>query len=226
MKAAIYALNSKIAWLKRRQRISPDGFDRINIGCGLVVAPGWLNIDSSPFILFAGWPKFINRRLAKIGVNKEIPTREYCRILSENRFIYHDIRYGLPLPDASITYAYSSHILEHFYKDEALELLRGIYRILKPGGLVRIAIPDLEYALKLYYDGKKEKGLKFMFSPKNFSVLSRHRYMYDFEMLKTALESAGFADICKCEYQKGRMPDIEKLDNRPEESIYAEAVKP
>jgi len=91
---------------------------------------------------------------------------------------------------------------------------------------VRIAIPDLEYALKLYYDGKKEKGLKFMFSPKNFSVLSRHRYMYDFEMLKTALESAGFADICKCEYQKGRMPDIEKLDNRPEESIYAEAVKP
>jgi hypothetical protein len=50
--------------------------------------------------------------------------------------------------------------------------------------------------------------------------------MYDFELLAAELSAAGFGDVQRCAYRAGRTPDLDHLDNRPEETLYVEAAKP
>ena len=57
------------------------------------------------------------------------------------------------------------------------------------------------------------------------SYLARHKYMYDFELIKVALERAGFSKVMRCEYQQGMTPDIKILDIYPEVSLFVEAVR-
>ena len=58
--------------------------------------------------------------------------------------IQHDLRKPLPFDSASIDVAYHSHVLEHFARSEALAFIRECIRVLKPGGVLRVAVPDLE----------------------------------------------------------------------------------
>lgn len=62
----------------------------------------------------------------------------------------HNCRGGIPFPDHSFEVVYHSHALEHFQKKEALGFLRECFRILKPGGIIRVAVPDLECLARLY----------------------------------------------------------------------------
>lgn len=48
------------------------------------------------------------------------------------------------------------------------------------------------------------------------SYLARHKYMYDFELIKAALERSGFSEVTRCEYQVGINPDIKILDVYPD----------
>ncbi|HVU38615.1 MAG TPA: methyltransferase domain-containing protein [Opitutales bacterium] len=74
-------------------------------------------------------------------------------IVSRNpAVIAHDLRAGIPLPDNSCDAVYHSHILEHMRRDEALPFLRECRRVLKPGGVIRIATPDLERIGRLYLE--------------------------------------------------------------------------
>lgn len=58
--------------------------------------------------------------------------------------IAHNLLKGIPFPDNSFDLVYHSHVLEHFPKSEAPKFIAECYRVLKPGGIIRIAIPDLE----------------------------------------------------------------------------------
>ena len=62
----------------------------------------------------------------------------------------HNLRDGLPLPDASADCIYASHCLEHFTPRDAEILLRECARALKPSGLLRIVVPDLEQVARFY----------------------------------------------------------------------------
>ena len=64
--------------------------------------------------------------------------------------IAHNLTEPLPLDDASCSVAYSSHVLEHLPKDQAPSFLAECYRVLTPGGVVRIVVPDLETIARLY----------------------------------------------------------------------------
>ncbi len=66
--------------------------------------------------------------------------------------IKHDLRRGLPFPDASFDVAYGSHVLEHLEPGAAAQLLRECHRVLKPGGIARIVVPDLEAIARLYLE--------------------------------------------------------------------------
>lgn len=61
-----------------------------------------------------------------------------------------DLTCGLPYPDASADVTYSSHVLEHLRPSEADFFLREQRRVLKPGGTLRIVVPDLEQICRLY----------------------------------------------------------------------------
>ena len=49
--------------------------------------------------------------------------------------------------------------------------------------------------------------------------------MYDFDLIKGALEQAGFSEITRCEYRKGKTPYIEILDTYPDVSLFVEAMR-
>jgi len=61
-----------------------------------------------------------------------------------------DLAKGIPFPDASFDVVYHSHLLEHFSKGEAEPFLKECYRILRPNGILRVAVPDLEQIVKTY----------------------------------------------------------------------------
>ncbi|HKQ03911.1 MAG TPA: methyltransferase domain-containing protein [Blastocatellia bacterium] len=64
--------------------------------------------------------------------------------------IKHDLSRGIPLADASSDAIYHSAVLEHFRRSDALTFLRECLRVLRPGGIIRVAVPDLEKLCQLY----------------------------------------------------------------------------
>jgi len=64
--------------------------------------------------------------------------------------IQYDLSRGIPLPDASCEVVYHAAVLEHMRREDALTFLRECHRILKPGGIIRVGVPDLEKLCQLY----------------------------------------------------------------------------
>ena len=62
----------------------------------------------------------------------------------------HDVRKGLPFSDETFDVVYHSHLLEHLPREFALPFSRECYRVLKRGGIIRVAVPDLERIARLY----------------------------------------------------------------------------
>ena len=66
--------------------------------------------------------------------------------------IAHNLLQGVPCDNESFDVIYHSHVLEHFPKNKAQNFINECFRVLKPGGLIRIAVPDLEQIAKLYLE--------------------------------------------------------------------------
>ena len=64
--------------------------------------------------------------------------------------VAHDLSTGIPLPDASCEVVYHSHVLEHLRRSDAQFFMRECFRVLKPGGILRVAVPDLEQICRQY----------------------------------------------------------------------------
>lgn len=64
--------------------------------------------------------------------------------------IAHNLTQGLPFPDASFDVVYHSHVLEHFPKTDAEFFMRECCRVLRPHGVLRVVVPDLEQIAKTY----------------------------------------------------------------------------
>ena len=216
-----------VTWVKRNQIIKTKvEVVKVNIGSGLSVADGWINVDASLNTFFSKRPRFVLKMIYKISGSKQYYSQEsYCDILRSHIFVHHNVEYGIPFPDESVNYIYSSHLLEHMFKEDAEKLLIEAYRVLKKCGIIKICVPDLEYAISLYQKGDKEKALHYFFATSKSGYFSRHQYIYDFDLLRQLLEKIGFTNIERCSYRQGQTPDIEVLDNRPEETLYVEASK-
>ena len=230
-RTVIDKLTAILAWIRKDQVIEVknyDSFVKINLGCGLTVAPGWLNIDGSLNALVAHYPRIIKKTIFRFsGSSNHYSIDQYINILDSNSFYFHNLAYGLPIKDSKACYCYTSHLLEHLTKQQGEYLIKEIFRVLKPNGLVRIIVPDLEFAVGLYGKGQKKRMLNdFFFVDLYGSYFARHKYMYDFQLINEALEQCGFINIIRYGYQQGNMPDIEILDNQPEVSLYIEAQKP
>lgn len=228
LRMAIDKLDHCMNWMRRSQRVTPKTNPvKVNVGSSLFVADGWINVDGSTHVNFCKAPAFVLKFLYRFSNVEEWFGREedYLRVLKTHTFVPHNLEYGLPFWDDSVDYLYSSHVIEHFYRKGAEQILREAYRVLKKGGRARICVPDLEYAIRLYTSGEKEKALEYFFIDSAAGTFYRHRYMYDFELLNALLSKIGFTVIERHGYREGKVPDINKLDNRPEETLYVEVVK-
>jgi predicted SAM-dependent methyltransferase len=100
--------------------------------------------------------------------------------------------------DNSVDLIYCCHALEYFDRQEARKVLKEWCRVLKPGGILRIAVPDFEALIKVYAQYKDMNkilgplyGRIVIKTPRGEKVIY-HKTVYDFESLKEVLESVGF----------------------------------
>lgn len=203
----------------------PAGVVKINLGSGLYVADGWIHVDGSVHGLLSRAPKPMLKLLYRSAnsIRADFTESEYIQRLHNHRFVFAQLEKRLPFDDAIADYIYSSHVLEHFFLDDARALLREIRRILKPAGTVRICVPDFDHAVSLHQKGDPRAALSYFFTESRAGYYRQHRYMYNYEVLSAVLRDCGFRSIQRCSFQQGRVPDLDKLDNRPEETLYVEA---
>lgn len=223
----IELFNRCVSWIERKQVIKPkDTIVKVNLGSSLLVTKGWINVDIGLHALISRCPDYVLKALYRLaGSNRIYSQEQYIGILKNHIFVHHNLEYGIPFPIESVDYIYTSHLLEHFRKDDAERFLKEAFRVLRINGRIRISVPDLEHAISLYLQGKKENALDYFYTNPKSGHVGDHEYMYDFEMLKSLLLEVGFSVVERCSYQKGKTPDIDKLDNRPEESLFVEAIK-
>lgn len=61
-----------------------------------------------------------------------------------------NLRKGIPFPNGSFDFVYHSHVLEHFEKNAAADFLKECFRVLRPSGVLRVVVPDLEVIASNY----------------------------------------------------------------------------
>jgi predicted SAM-dependent methyltransferase len=144
-----------------------------------------------------------------------------------------DIRKGLPLTEASVDYAVSIHALPEFSYPELDTVLGELRRVLVPGGVLRLGLPDLTKGIDAYLRGDldyfkvdadevRSAGGRFIV---HMLWYGYSRTLFTVDFMLELLEKAGFVDARECAFQTtwSGYEEIVALDNRPEESLFVEA---
>jgi len=146
-----------------------------------------------------------------------------------------DIRRGLPLPDGYFDYIVSLHALPELTYPEQEPALRELKRLLKPGGVLRLGLPDMNKAIQAYLS----KDVDYFLVPDDHAATISGkmivqltwyglcRCMFTTEFTAELLRRAGFRDIAPCTFRQthSEYPGIVELDNRELESFFIEARK-
>jgi predicted SAM-dependent methyltransferase len=126
--------------------------------------------------------------------------------------VYLDATKPFPFPDASLDYVFSEHMIEHIPFLDACHMLRECHRVLKPGGGIRLATPDLAQLLALHVEAPNIEQSAYIawtitnFLPKQTPVRSihvlnnqfrnyGHQFLFDEPCLREVLSNAGFVSI-------------------------------
>jgi len=143
-----------------------------------------------------------------------------------------DIRKGLPYKDNSVDFIYSEHFIEHLSIDEAISFFKECYRVLKHGGVIRTATPDLCYLLERYrvewFDQTWLRDYKFETACEMLNASFRmwgHKFLYDEETLRLCLEQSGYWEIKRCPLGYSSYSELCHLETRPESRLILEGVK-
>ena len=160
---------------------------------------------------------------------------------------------GLPVPDGSATGVYASHVLEHLTRDEFDVAIKNTYRILKPGGIFRLIVPDLEGRCRRYialleqsdanandwlmvacHLGMAKRPDSLLGSASLLLGRSIHLWMWDFLSMRQALEDAGFTSVRRCQLGDSSDPMFNDVEDegrffdhdRDIAELAVEAIKP
>jgi predicted SAM-dependent methyltransferase len=223
-----------LGWKKRKRYHFNGTYTGINLGCGMDNPDNWLGIDGGVYVLMHSIPTpllkvIYNMTTAKKGYTQE----EYLRKIQGTKVLHFDLAHGIPFEDASVPAIYSSHFFEHITKADAEKLMKECFRVLKPGGMIRIVVPSLETevrkmreAVEQYASGDVKAVQPYVTS--NIvgfnNAYNNHRWMYNFCEMRGALERAGFTDVVERTYHEGKFPDIQRVETRG--GLTVEAVKP
>lgn len=211
---------------------------RCNIGCGQTPTVGWRNIDNSASLLLARVP-FLAWMLCRSGLIDE-SQYAFIQFARSQNLEYADAVKGLPFANGAAEVIYSSHMFEHLDRDEASAFLDEAKRVLCPGGIIRLVVPDIAKQIDKYIESGDADA--FLVStqltrlrPKTIGdrlrtliVGSRHhQWMYDGDSLSKLLFSKGFRNV-RIQTPGETMisnPGLLDLFERADESVYLEACR-
>jgi predicted SAM-dependent methyltransferase len=150
-----------------------------------------------------------------------------------------DARKKLPFEDARFDFIFSEHMLEHLdYPKEANQFMSECLRVLKPEGVVRIGVPDGEYAVRAYVqnDAAYFEMCRKLWHPKwcetpfesvnhIFRQNGDHKFAYDFDTMKKLMLSSGFSEVERGTYMSSKYKELQ-VDHWPQPgTLYVEAKK-
>ena len=150
-----------------------------------------------------------------------------------------DLRRPIPLPDGTVDLIYSEDFLEHLDFQSGRRLLAECARLLKPGGTLRLATPDLTGLARAYLE-RSERSLEWYRAQfggittfaQMFNAGMRswgHRFLYDEEALRSVLEPLGL-DVTRTAFNESTVPELRGLEYRDAaegaQSMYVEARRP
>jgi SAM-dependent methyltransferase len=223
---------------------------RLHLGAGTTVVPGWINLDGSWNARLAAHPK-LRKALGALGL---LP-RQVASVRWQQGLVHHDVRRPLPYKDSSIAAVYSSHMLEHLYRVDAERVLTEVYRVLEPGGVVRLVVPDVRAIVERYIralgnaraaDAKPAADVlneQLLFrdrAPARGSLPYRlyrslvdfhsHKWMYDADSLAALMSNAGFTQVRECALFDSAIEEIQIIEQPSRVAdgagICVEGVKP
>jgi ubiquinone/menaquinone biosynthesis C-methylase UbiE len=191
-------------------RLLATDLDRLNFGCGDHPLPGWVNIDGGD------------------GAWYDAPARR--DVVALDLFDALDV-----IPAGSASFVYSEHLFEHFTLQQGHALLAEWFRVLKPGGVVRIVTPDLAGEAKFLLrqvqpapeetiDAHRRRWLGHRCPLRPGEQLTRainlnygmwldgHKFLYDYETLEQSLRLAGFESIVRERYGHSRHDALRGID--------------
>lgn len=198
--------------------------DKLHLGAFDQVVDGWINTDVTLHLIVARMPGLaaLLHRLGRISDERYAAHRDG----RFRRLRYLDLTRRLPFPDDSLRAIYSSHTFEHLHVDVAERALAECHRVLAPGGVLRIAVPNLDNIVAHYDPAAPDEFVYGLFQGASArdNRHARHWWHYNARSLGARMRAAGFAEVAECDYQQGRCPDLELIEYR-RWSLFMEAVK-
>lgn len=178
----------------------------LNLGCGTDYKEPWVNIDNNS-----------DENIEKLDLN-------------------WDLRNPLPYKDNSVDFIFNEHFFEHLEVEEALKSMKDFRRVLKQGGIMRIAMPDLESVVDHYQSVPldqdpviKEFNLEFVKTRAEWMNISfrwwGHKWLYDWEELERRLKEAGFTKMKRCKLRESTHSELRNLEIRDGSILIAEVEK-
>jgi predicted SAM-dependent methyltransferase len=204
---------------------------KLQLAAGANSLPGWLNSEAF------------------------VPSSFTHSLSVADGYIYLDVCAHFPFDDNSVDYVFHEHVIEHLSYQQGQFMLKECLRILKPGGRLRSATPDLETFVKLYGKSPSAEQKLFMTEYVRFNsgiwssdlkhvtdnhavfVINHnvrawgHQFIYDFATMSAILKGVGFSDITRREPQKSPDIHLANLEFRKEivgnfDALIVEARKP
>lgn len=179
---------------------------KLNVGCGTDYKEGWINIDNNS-----------DHNIQRLDLN-------------------WDMRNPLPFPEESVDFIFNEHFFEHLPVDDGVKTMQELRRVLKPGGVMRIAMPNLESVVNSYMNVPldedpviKEFGLNFIKTRAEWMNISfrwwGHMWLYDWEELDRRLRQAGFTRFKRQKLRKSKYRELANLEVRNGSTLIVEATK-
>lgn len=144
-----------------------------------------------------------------------------------------DLRSGLPLPEGTMDAALALHVLQDIAWPDLPAAVRELRRVLRPGGVLRLGLPDLDRAIDAYRrgdaayflvpdDDAQSLGAKLVTQIVWYGSV---RTPFNFDFARELLEEAGFVDLRRCAFGQTHSGDplLASLDHRERESLFVEA---
>jgi SAM-dependent methyltransferase len=197
----------------------------LHLGCGPFVEPTrWIDCDGSWNARVNSWPKplaILLRRIAKKAGGGQRPLPEHIQ--------YFDLRKRFPFADESVDAIYAAHVWEHLTMSVAEHATAECYRVLKPGGMLRLVVPNLRDAVVNYLNSKDpeaafELNKKLYYRPLEecrswiYSIylaltdFHYHKFMYDPAQLTSIFIKVGFGSAEEKTFLESaivEIPDVE-----------------
>jgi SAM-dependent methyltransferase len=196
-------------------------------------------MDNSFAIRVARWPLLV-RVLSGARILSG-QSSEFAKIARQEDIRFANASRRIPYACNSVEVVYSSHMIEHLDRREAEAFLLEVKRVLRPGGIIRLAAPDLARLVREYLaTGNADEFIygthmgigasrSIFFRLKIVMIgLRHHLWMYDGRSLAKLLSDTGFIDVSVMPPGVTKIVSPGSLDlaERSDESVYVEAICP